>query len=154
MFCKGGVDIGNCLLPSRAPGKCFAVLKAEVTKCFRSPLQQKMLEIIVIIYNNHVSGSNFSSSLELPTSKRFAFFLLGGLAVLFLSFYCSYSQLDSRGLEPPLQSGKDAQGLRGALSSPVRLIAELCGAPLLTVFMFDALVSHARGSPCYCCICK
>lgn len=69
-------------------------------------------------------GIDVSCSLQLPTSKRFAFFFLGGPAVLFpLPLTALGPQLDSGGLEPPLQSGRDAQGLCGVVSSPVGLIA-------------------------------
>lgn len=47
-----------------------------------------MLDITVIFKNIHLPGTDFSSSLDLPTSKRFAFFFLGGPAVLFLSLHC------------------------------------------------------------------
>lgn len=44
----------------------------------------------------------------------------------FLPFTALGPQLDSGGLEPPLQSGRDAQGLCSAASSPVGLISRLC----------------------------
>lgn len=75
--------------------------------------------------------TDFSSSLELPTSKRFAFFFLGGPAILFLSLYYSGPPA---GLWRPWASlpGRDAQGR--------------CGANLLTwAFLFSTSVSHPRS---------
>lgn len=76
-LCESRVYVNTGPLPTRAPGEASAILKAGVVKCFGSPLEQKMSEIIAIIYNTWMPSTNFYSSFELPTCRRFAFFSLG-----------------------------------------------------------------------------
>lgn len=61
-LCEGGVDVSTGPLPTRASGKGFAILKAGVVKCFVSPLEQKMLEIIIIISTVCMPSTDFSAA--------------------------------------------------------------------------------------------
>lgn len=64
-------------------------------------------------------------------------------------------QLDSGGIEPPLQLGRDAQGLHSAASSPVEFIAGLHGAFLLTWSLYLLFQCPLPGALLYChCICE
>lgn len=85
-LCESRVYVNAGPLLTTASGKASAILKAGVVKCFGSPVEQKMSKINAVIYNTCMPSTNFYSSLELSTCRRFAFFSLGYLTVLFLPF--------------------------------------------------------------------
>lgn len=61
-LCEGGVDVSTGPLPTRTSGIGFAILKAGVVKCSGSPLEQKMLEIIVMISTVCMPSADISAA--------------------------------------------------------------------------------------------
>lgn len=85
-LCEGGVDVSTGPLPTRTSGKGFATLKAGVIKCFGSPLEQKMLEIIVVISTVCMPSTDFSADLNYQHPRGFLSFPLEVLLSSFAPF--------------------------------------------------------------------
>lgn len=85
-LCEGGVDVSTGPLPTRTSEEGFAILTAGVIKCFGSPLEQKMLEIIVMISTVCMPSTDFSADLDYQHPRCFLSFRLEVLLSSFAPF--------------------------------------------------------------------
>lgn len=152
-LCESRVYVNAGPLLTTASGKASAILKGGVVKCFGSPVEQKISKINAVIYNTCMPSTNFYSSLELSTCRRFAFFSLGYLTVLFLPFTAPGASWSLKALSHACSQGAMPKA-SAAESPPAGLSAQLHGAFLLT--RLSAVASaFLPSSRLYChCSCK
>lgn len=127
---EGGVGVSSGLLLTRASENTLLFWRLESWNTW-GVLWNKTVGDNSHFLKHSYACTDFFSSLERPTSKRFAFFFLGGPALPFLSLHCC---------------GPPAEPWRSWASSPGRDAQGCCGTILLTLaFLFSTSVPHPRS---------